>query len=301
MSLIPGLHKSPLRYPGGKGKVSNYVKLLMLENGLVGRDYVEPYAGGASVALELLFEDYADTIHINDLNPGVHSFWQAVLGETAELCDRIENTRVTMDEWHRQRAVADSPDSSGLDLGFATFFLNRTNRSGIISGGVIGGKDQSGEWKLDARYNIAELIVRIRKIGRHRTRIDLTNLDASEFLLRWTGTGEPPSFIYLDPPYFVKGEGLYDNFYGPDDHAAVAAMVRELAHPWIVSYDAAPTIISLYQGFDRIRYSLSYSANTRGLGSEVMFFSPGFQRPEQPPGKVTARDVIAARRSPARV
>jgi DNA adenine methylase len=301
MSLIPGLHKSPLRYPGGKGKVANYVKLLMLENGLIGRDYVEPYAGGASVALELLFEDYADTIHINDLNPGVHCFWQAVLEETAELCDRIESTPVTMDEWHRQRAVANSGDSNGIDLGFATFFLNRTNRSGIISGGVIGGKDQTGEWKLDARYNTADLIARIRKIGRHRTRIDLTNLDASEFLLKWTATDEPPSFIYLDPPYFVKGAGLYDNFYGPDDHASVAAMVRELAHPWIVSYDAAPPITSLYQGFDHMRYSLSYSANTRGLGSEIMFFSPGLRRPEQTPGRVTARDVLDARRSPSQV
>lgn len=295
MSLIPGLHKSPLRYPGGKGKVANYVKFLMLENDLVGHDYVEPYAGGASVALDLLFEDYADTIHINDLNPGVYAFWEAALNETADLCERIVATPVTVDEWHRQRAVVISPRSKGLDLGFATFFLNRTNRSGIIRGGVIGGKGQEGGWKIDARYNTADLVSRVRKIGRHRTRIELTNLDAAELLLRWTTPAGPPSFLYLDPPYYVKGEGLYDNFYSPDDHAAVAAMVRELAHPWIVSYDAVPQIMRLYAGLDSIRYSLSYSVNTRCLGSEVMFFSPGLERPEESPGKVTSRDVLSAR------
>lgn len=231
MSLIPGLFTSPLRYPGGKGKVSNYVKFLMLENDLVGRDYAEPYAGGASVALSLLFEDYADTVHINDLNPGVHAFWFAVLHETEELCERIKHTPVTIAEWHRQREVATSAGVTQPDLAFATFFLNRTNRSGIIGGGVIGGKNQTGDWKLDARFNKDDLMSRIRKIGRHRTRIALTNLDAADFLKRWTGACAPPSFLYLDPPYYVKGEGLYDNFYGPGDHAAVAEVVAPIDAP----------------------------------------------------------------------
>lgn len=295
MSWIPGLYKSPLRYPGGKGRIANYVKVLMLENGLVGRDYVEPYAGGASVALELLFEDYADVVHINDLNHGVFAFWQSVLTATEELCERVASTPVTMREWHRQREIARDPTAMLLDAGFATLFLNRTNRSGIISGGVIGGKEQSGEWKLDARFNRTDLIQRIRKIGRHRSRITLSNEDAASFLHPWLKEDAPSAFIYLDPPYFVKGRGLYDNFYGPEDHADLAALVRRLAHPWIVSYDAVPEILRLYEGFDAVRYSLSYSANTRGLGSEVMFFSPDITQADFPPSGVPLDELISAR------
>lgn len=293
MGLIPGLHTSPLRYPGGKGKIAHYVKALMLENGFVGRDYVEPYAGGASVALALLFEDYADSIHINDLNPGVHAFWNAVLHETDELCARIATIPLTIDEWHAQREVVKGGEqASSLDLGFATFFLNRTNRSGIIKGGVIGGLAQDGEWKLDARFNRDELVQRIRKIRRHSSRIHLSNDDATHFLQPWIDGDQRASFIYLDPPYFVKGRGLYDNFYSADDHAAVAKRVELLEHPWIVSYDAAPEILKLYSQWDSIRYSLSYSAATRGQGAEVMFFSAGLERPAELPSRVTARDVM---------
>lgn len=295
LSWIPGLYQSPLRYPGGKGKVANYIKVLLLDNDLVGSEYVEPYAGGASVALALLFEDYVEAIHINDLNPGVHAFWSSVLHETDRLCERIESVAVTMDEWHRQREVASSEGVDSFDLGFATFFLNRTNRSGIIKGGVIGGKQQNGEWKLDARFHKEDLVQRIRKVGRHRNRVHLTNLDAIAFLHPWTTGVQAPAFIYLDPPYFVKGRGLYDNFYGPGDHAAVADVVGQLQHPWVVSYDAAPEIAALYAGFDAIRYSLTYSANTRGLGSEVMYFSHGLERPNHAPSRVRAEDVVQLR------
>jgi DNA adenine methylase len=297
LSWIPGLFQSPLRYPGGKGKVANYVKVLLMENDLVGCEYVEPYAGGASVALSLLFEDYVEAIHINDLNPGVHAFWHSVLRDTERLCQQIEATPVTMDEWHRQREVVNSNTADLFDLGFATFFLNRTNRSGIIKGGVIGGKQQAGQWKLDARFHKTDLIQRIRKVGRHRNRIYLTNCDATVFLRQWTVEGQRPSFLYLDPPYFVKGRGLYDNFYGPNDHAAVAEIVGQLQHPWMVSYDAAPEIAALYSDFDAIRYSLTYSANTRGLGSEVMFFSPGLERPHYAPSRVRPEEVLEVRAS----
>jgi DNA adenine methylase len=269
----------------------------MLENGLVGRDYVEPYAGGASVALSLLFEDYVDRIHINDLNLGIFAFWNAALNATAQLCDLIDRTPVTMLEWQRQRGIlADADRANDLELGFATFFLNRTNRSGIIKGGVIGGKEQQGAWKLDARFNKPDLIKRIQKISRHRTRIVLTRMDAADFLSTWCQPKrQRDSFLYLDPPYFVKGAGLYDNWYGEEDHSEVAEKVTALQHPWIVSYDAAPEILALYRGFQRLRYSLTYSAQTRGLGSEVMFFSNGLNRPAHSPSEVSPRLVNKVR------
>lgn len=290
-------YPSPLRYPGGKGKIANYVKLLMIENELTGRDYVEPYAGGASVALSLLYEGYADRAFINDLNPGIHAFWKSALTQTDELCMLIDATPVTMETWHRQREVISSPGADGLDLGFATFFLNRTNRSGIIGGGVIGGLDQSGPWKIDARYNKPGLIQRIQKLGRHRNRVNLSNADAVDYVASWNDATLDPAFLYLDPPYFEKGEGLYDNFYDAADHAQIAASVADLAHPWIVSYDARPEITALYPDAAQIRYGLSYSAaSTRATGSEIMFFSEGLTVPGRLPSGVPTREVDAAKR-----
>lgn len=290
-----GRFHSPLRYPGGKGKVTNYFKLLLLENDLLGVEYVEPYAGGASVALTLLYEEYVSSVQINDLNPGVYAFWEAALNRTEDLCQRIEDADVTMDEWYRQREVYRSTDPvDGLDLAYAVFFLNRTNRSGIIAGGVIGGQAQMGPWKLDARFNKPDLIKRIRKVGRHRDRITLTNVDALALIEHW-GTRTDAGFLYLDPPYFVKGEGLYDNFYTVEDHAQIAAAVQRLEHPWVVSYDNAPDIVRLYANARRTTYQLSYSAQERQFGSEAMFYSDGLVIPEQQPACIPTQVVDRAR------
>lgn len=287
---------SPLRYPGGKGKVANYIKLLFLRNGLVGHTYLEPYAGGASVALALLFEEYASRIHINDINRSVHAFWDAVLNDTDNLCARIRMVRVDMEEWGRQRAVQEDADATTLDLAFSTFFLNRTNRSGIISGGVIGGKGQGGQWKLDARFNREDLVRRIESIALFRNRITLTRLDAAALLQDVLPTYPDQTFAYLDPPYFVKGEGLYENSYRLEDHAAIAALVRQIRHPWLVSYDATHEIMSMYAGLRSLTYRLAYSAADRYRGCEAMFFSAGLIPPDvDTPANVPARAVGNAR------
>lgn len=290
-------YSSPLRYPGGKAKVANYLKLLLLENGLTGCEYFEPYAGGASVAFSLLFEDFVDHIHINDLNRGVHAFWWSVLTETDELCELVSGSPLTVKEWGRQKKIYRDPSSSGLELGFATFYLNRTNRSGIIArGGVIGGLTQSGAWKMDARFNRDGLCARIRKISRFRNRVTLTCLDASALIKGVASDGPDRSFLYLDPPYYVKGEGLYDNFYTPTDHALIAAQMSDLETPWLVSYDATPEILSMYGGHQMVRYSLSYSAARNYLGTEAMFLSPDLVAPDtESPARVSSKEVVAAR------
>lgn len=292
---VTGRYLSPLRYPGGKSKVANYIKLVMLQNDLLSAEYVEPYAGGAGVALALLFEDYASHVHINDINPGVHAFWQAVLQDTEDLCSRILTTEVTVDEWLRQRGVHRDAASTGVDLAFATFFLNRTNRSGIISGGVIGGLDQAGPWKIDARYNTTELVRRIRKVARFRSRISLTDLDAADLLTTLAAARGGDTFVYLDPPYYVKGGDLYDNWYRHEDHERIARLVKALKIPWLVSYDAAPEIITMYAGGALNRYGLGYSASQRVQGSEVMFTSKHLVLPHSQPGGVSGASVDHAR------
>lgn len=276
------LYYSPLRYPGGKAKLAEYVKAVIQSNELQDGCYIEPYAGGAAVALELLLLDHVSSVCINDLNASVHAFWSSVLNQTDELCERILKVPVNMKTWYRQKALQDDPSAhQELDLGFSTFFLNRCNRSGIIGGGVIGGKEQTGKWKLDARYNREALVRRIQQIARFKDRITLTNLDAVEFLKTWKRKAPSKSLVYLDPPYFVKGRRLYDSFYSYDDHVGIAKQVSQLKGVnWLVSYDDVPEIRNLYSSFRSIRYSLSYSAMDRYKGSEVMFFSDGLNIPQ---------------------
>lgn len=277
---------TPLRYPGGKGRLSQCVADLIRANGLEGGHYVEGYAGGAGVALTLLQLEYASHIHINDLNPSIHAFWHAVLNDTDRLVGRIRARRISMAEWHRQQAVQKASDPEPLDLAYSTFFLNRTNRSGIILGGVIGGKDQGGPYTLDARFNKQDLTNRIERIASLRHRISLYNLDARELIENVLPTITRRAFVYLDPPYYVKGRGLYQNHYLHDDHVVIAKSVGRIRQPWIVSYDNVPQIRMLYKKYRAITFGLKYSAQARYEGSEVMFFSdalgiPGEIRPSR--------------------
>lgn len=288
---------SPLRYPGGKRKLSNFMKLVFRMNGLVGGVYVEPYAGGAAIGLSLLFGEYASRIIINDLDRSIYSFWKATLEHTVELCRRIREVEVNVDEWKRQRAVQDAEDPDLLDLAFSTFFLNRTNRSGIIRGGIIGGKDQNGDWKIDARFNREDLIRRIEKIARYRSRIEIYNLDAAILISNLAPTLNHKSLIYLDPPYFVKGGDLYQNHYSPSDHQAIAELMRSTNTPWIVTYDDVQPIRDLYVGVNNLNYGLCYSAQDRYKGSEVMFYSDDLLVPRvQDPARIKHSDFIALQR-----
>lgn len=274
---------TPLRYPGGKGKLAEFLKAIVVRNDLVGGTYVEPYAGGAAVAIELLLLDYVEEIHINDLNPGIYAFWKSVRDHTDELIALINTAPVTIDEWYAQKAVHCSDCNDILSLGFATFFLNRCNRSGIIKGGVIGGKGQEGKWKLDARFNKENLIARIEQISRFKDQIFLYNSDAVELVSDLSKKLPKSTLYYLDPPYYVKGKGLYDNFYCHDDHAAVASMMGSLnSSCWIVSYDDVEQIRSLYSKYRALSYRLSYSAQTREKGGEIMFFSRLMEIPDIP-------------------
>jgi DNA adenine methylase len=267
-------YSTPLRYPGGKSKLSNFMRLVLKENNLVGGHYVEPYAGGAGVAFNLLFTGYASHIHLNDINKSIYSFWHVVLFNTDNICRLIYDTPVDIDNWFRQKEVQAHPERhSILELGFSTFFLNRTNRSGIISGGVIGGKRQQGYWKLNARYNKAGLISRIEKISRFSDDISIYNLDAAQFIAGIVPTLSAQSIIYLDPPYYNKGSDLYENHYKYDDHIRISNLVGAISSRWIVSYDNTPEIREMYQRYRSVLYELSYSAADRYKGAEIMFFS----------------------------
>ncbi len=267
---------TPLRYPGGKARFAPFIAELMETNHVSGGDYLEPYAGGAGVALELLFHGHAKHVHINDLDPAVNAFWGAVTKHPEQLLRLLHDTPVNMEQWHHWRAVmrGETP-ASQVERGFSTLFMNRTNRSGILKGGVIGGKNQSGDYKLDARLKKDVLAVRIERIARHANDISVYCEDAHQLLLRCTEFLPPKSMIYLDPPYYVKGRGLYRNYYDHEDHLAIAKLLQSSSfrRNWIVSYDNAPEISAMYRRSHGSTYQLNYTAQERYVGNEVMFFS----------------------------
>lgn len=270
---------SPLRYPGGKLKVVDFIKQLFEVNNLCGGTYIEPYAGGASVALSLLFSDYAHTIHINDIDRSIYAFWYSVLYETDALCRMINDTTVNMEVWERQRIVQNNKTNENLfELGFSTFFLNRTNRSGILGAGVIGGKNQNGYYKIDARYNKKDLIDRIEKIAKYGDRIEITNQDAKQLIESFDST-DSKTICYLDPPYYIKGQDLYLNYYTDADHMEIAQAIKKYNGKWIISYDAVPFITNLYNEFRKTEYNLSYSAGNPAKGKEVMIYSDRLRIP----------------------
>jgi DNA adenine methylase len=267
---------TPLRYPGGKARFAPFIAETMLANGLDGGQYLEPYAGGAGVALELLFHGHASHIHINDLDPAINAFWISVTHHPEELLRLLHDTPIDMDQWFRwRRVLRGETEATLVERGFATLFMNRTNRSGILKAGVIGGMAQTGEYKLDARLDKPTLSARIERIAARADSITVYCEDAHALLSRCSDFLPTQSLIYLDPPYYVKGRGLYRNFYMHEDHLAIAKLLqsKKFERHWVVSYDNVEEISAMYQMSEGLTYSLNYTAQKRYIGSEVMFFS----------------------------
>lgn len=264
---------SPLRYPGGKSALTGFISQIIQDLCLDEPTYVEPYAGGAGAALALLDAGTVKRIVINDLDPAIFAFWNSAVNHSDDFLELFDATKLTLEEWDRQKAIYKACDTSReLELGFATFFLNRTNRSGVLNAGVIGGRAQAGTYKLDARYNKVKLHDRLSWLGTMSGSITVTNHDGIECLKENLGT--PETFVYADPPYFDKGSYLYLNAFGPKDHENLAKLLKQ--HPtalWLLSYDRAPEILSLYKGLSQRSLALNYSAHRTGVTEELLVVS----------------------------
>lgn len=272
---------SPLRYPGGKNKLAKFIALVCVKNNITGH-YVEPYAGGASVALHLLINGYVKEITINDLDRAIYAFWYSVLNDTDKFCNKIKKTKITIENWKKFKKIHKNKEKESLfNLGFATFFLNRTNHSGVIDGGVIGGMDQKGNYKIDCRFNKEELIERIKLIAQHKSHINLYNLDALKLIEKiQKNKGNKDTIFYFDPPYYLKGPSLYMNHYKNEDHKKVSEKIQKMkSTKWIVSYDNTSEIKKLYSDSNKKEYSFFHTAYEIREGKEVLFSSDGLIMP----------------------
>lgn len=272
---------SPLRYPGGKGKLSQYVAKTILDNDLVGCEYVEPFVGGGAIALYLLKKNLVSHIHINDIDPAIYTFWQHAIYNTENLLALIESTDITVTEWKKQRTIQKNKEEliGSLELAFSTLFLNRTNRSGIIWAGPIGGQKQSGPWKLDCRFNKVRIIKQLTALASIRDRVSLYRLDARQ-LLKGLSDKQKEFFFYIDPPYYQKGQSLYLNYFTHEDHQELSCIIRGLPSNWLISYDNVPEILDLYKGCGKIEYGIQYSVQRKYKGKEVIFYPQALNIPK---------------------
>lgn len=272
---------SPLRYPGGKARLAPYIARIIEAQPIRPRLYAEPFAGGAGVALRLLVDEHVDRVYINDLSPAIAAFWRAVFFRSEDLADKIEQATVTMDVWYEQRRIYENPCGFGdLDLAYATFFLNRANRSGILTARPIGGLSQSGEWKIDARFNREDLARRVRFIGKYRERVIPSQLDARDFLRQLSRFGQE-AFVYCDPPYLTQGDELYMDVLTSQDHNDLAVVLDSATFPWLVTYDAHRSVTEeLYPSYRTVEFSIKHTAQKQHIGAEYAVFSRGLVVPE---------------------
>lgn len=262
---------TPLRYPGGKTKLYDEIRPLLRAVG-DNSVYVEPFAGGAGLALKFLFCGDAQSIVLNDIDENIYKFWNACIYQTDRFCRLIEDVDLSIDEWDRQREILDSKEKhSDLEKGFALFYMNRCNRSGIIKGGPIGGRNQNGKYKINARFNKQGLIKKIMSVGEQRDNITVYCMDGKQFLTEICQNLPLNSFINIDPPYVNKGPELYQNSFTEQDHIDLSVIIKELSHNWVVTYDTDELIKKLYGGFSMKEIVLGYSAGShRKSGHEYL-------------------------------
>ena len=286
---------SPLRYPGGKASIAEFLARTIEVNGLSGCSYFEPFAGGAGAALYLLRKGVVSELYLNDLDSHITSFWRAILDEPDRFADAILSAPLSIEEWKRQHQIYILGDlGKPFELGFATFYLNRCNRSGIILGAApIGGYEQTGKWKMDARFYRESLANRILAIGRRRDEIHVTNMDALDFLAERLprSVDAHPSFTYLDPPYYSNGSRLYINFYDDRDHMALSRYLHTQCHlKWVMSYDDTDFIRNLYAPTQISSLSLKYSLQRRRRAQEILI-SPSHVLLDTPVGVLDSEET----------
>lgn len=280
--MLPPLMEmsTPLRYPGGKSRLTPYFRKVLDANSLRGGVYAEPFAGGAGVAMNLLDAGDVSEIRINDADRSIYAFWESVTEHNAEFLEIFDRTTVDIDEWYDEKIVQERKETAGiLELGFSTFFLNRTNRSGILTGGVIGGKDQTGKYKIDARFNRTALRAKIERIGELADRIWVTSEDAVDFMADLEEESPDRLLLYIDPPYYDKGSTLYMNHYAHDDHVNLSEAIGRLECRWILSYDDTPAIRRMYADMEPLGFDLRYSSYESRLGKEVFYCSKNLTLP----------------------
>lgn len=250
-------------------------------NGARGGTWVEPFAGGGGLALSLLGRGAVGRVVLNDTDDGVRSFWEAVLNEPDRVARDVATVPLTVAEWDRWRAVRER-GGTGYEAGFAAFYLNRTNRGGVIDGaGVIGGRAQRGAYGMACRFPRAALVQKVRAIAAVRDRVEVRGEDGVAVIVRAAEDDPRGTFLFVDPPYWHKGPNLYGPPFGPHDHARLASALKAVRGPWIATYDRCEPVSALYR--DRRVYEMEGALPPGSVprDAEVVVVSKGMAVPDR--------------------
>lgn len=263
---------SPLRYPGGKSQTIKNVQRIIEMNNFRHRTYVEPFAGGFGVGLALLIHNDIEQAIINDSDIHVYHFWESALHNADELIALITTTPISLAERLVQKEIYSNPDSTALQDGFATLYLNRVNYSGVLFAGPIGGNTQSSTYSLGCRFNKDDIINRIRSVNALRDRIRLFNLDANDLVIHELAQENAHTFYNIDPPYVKKGKSLYSEYFTEQEHRAFGTTVQQHMEdiPWIITYDSCDLVREIYQGYHIQEFELYHSAHNRTRRTELV-------------------------------
>ena len=243
---------SPLRYPGSKRRLVGYIEQAILLNDLKPKLFIEPFVGGASVALQLMQDDLVEKVILMDIDPLVASFWRTVFFDTDWLIEQIETIDVTLENWYWFKEFV--PETT-RQYALKCLFINRTSFSGIMEGraGPLGGRQQLSEYKIDCRFPRETLIKRVRQAAIHKDRIlaiwDCSWDEGLQRIREKQRIGSLPDknlFFYMDPPFFEKADALYRFHFQQQDHFELRNFLLKLRDSWILSYDAAPHVETLY-------------------------------------------------------
>lgn len=273
---------SPLRYPGGKARFTDFIRRAIVVSGEEPTLFVEPFCGGAGAALALLEADHVERIALNDVDPLVSSFWRIVFGKSRAtrhdinwLVGKVEAAEISVEEWRRQKALI---PSTTREAAWKCLFLNRTSFNGILhQAGPIGGWQQLNR-KLDVRFNREKLVKRLNDLYDLRDRVDrVGGANWKQFCSYYRSSSA--AYVYLDPPYYHRAEQLYGYLFDAKTHASMRDYLLAYQTPWMLSYDDAVEVRNLYSGRKEIDGRVidqTYSANPIGGSSHVgreLFFS----------------------------
>lgn len=266
---------SPLRYPGAQRRLVPYIRSAIHYNDVEPTLFIEPFAGGASVAIQLLGEGTVEQIGLADKDKLVSAFWKVVFSEPEWLIDRVQEVEPSLELW---KALKTQVADGQLDLyqrAFACLYLNRTSFSGILHphAGPLGGYEQDSEHDIACRFSKDNIIDRIRRLGNLRNRV------AFVWNKSWRGSitliGDMQSrgsisddvFYYLDPPFFNKSEKLYQHSFGSSDHAQLRNQLTLLDDNWLLSYDDCEKVWQYYGGLGLTGGSLSFVYGPKSNGT----------------------------------
>ena len=259
---------SPLRYPGSKRKLCNYLGRVLTHNDLRPQILVEPFVGGGSVFLNFLSINEGSEAIIADKDELVYSFWKVLFTEPSHLINFVKKVKVNLENFEKYKYISShTHEFNRKKLAETCLFLNRTSFSGILddSAGPIGGREQKSLYKIDCRFGRENLIKKIKRISIFKNRVTVLSYSWEDTLKYVSGKDKYRNvslLFYFDPPFYEKADKLYRHHFDSASHKNLRDKLMKLKQSWILSYDRAKEIQHLYSTFGRINVSMPYSINS---------------------------------------